>query len=112
MPNQTCGNVNQNLRPVRTDRQDSIAIAKYGCEKWFSLKNFYPEKPVYSELKILGRQYANYMELHISALSHCRSNYVTIRVEKINLLILFKSTAIIAILPLFLKTNTTDSIPL
>ena len=58
----------QNLRPVKTDRQDSIAIAKYGCEKWFSLKNFYPENTIYSELKILGRQYAHYIELHISAL--------------------------------------------
>lgn len=58
----------QNLRPIKTDKQDSIAIAKYGCEKWFSLKNFSPENPIYSELKILGRQYAHYMELHISAL--------------------------------------------
>ena len=58
----------QNLRPVKTDKHDSIAIAKYGCEKWFSLQNFYPENETYSELKILGRQYAHYMELHISAL--------------------------------------------
>ena len=58
----------QNLRMVKTDKQDAVAIAHYGCEKWFRLQNYPMDSKVYQELKLLGRQYAHYMEIHISAL--------------------------------------------
>ena len=53
----------QNLRMVKTDKQDAVAIAHYGCEKWFRLQNFSMDSKVYQDLKLLGRQYAHYMEM-------------------------------------------------
>ena len=58
----------QNLRMVKTDKQDGATIAHYGYEKWFCLQNFSMDSKVYQDFKLLGRHYAHYMEIHISAL--------------------------------------------
>ena len=56
------------IRGAKTDRLDSIMIANYGLEKWFKLQNHEGNEEIYAELKILGRQYRYYMELHVKAL--------------------------------------------
>lgn len=56
------------LRKVKTDRADSMMIAGYGIEHWYSLKEFQVSQDVYAELRILSRQYRHHMQLRISAL--------------------------------------------
>lgn len=56
------------IRGAKTDRLDSILIAQYGIEKWFRLQKYETDDEIYSELKLLGRRYRFYMELHIKAL--------------------------------------------
>lgn len=56
------------LRKVKTDRVDSIAIAGYGIDRWYSLKEFQVSQDIYAELKLLSRQYHHHMQLRISAL--------------------------------------------
>ena len=59
---------NNNFRNVKTDKMDSITIANYGIEKWFKLKRYEASESTYTELKLLGRRYRHYMEMHIQAL--------------------------------------------
>lgn len=56
------------LRKVKTDRADSMMIAGYGIDYWYSLKEFQVSHNVYDELRILSRQYRHHMQLRISAL--------------------------------------------
>ena len=56
------------IRGAKTDKLDSIVIANYGIEKWYKLQNYNNDEAVYAELKLLGRRYRFYMELHIKAL--------------------------------------------
>lgn len=56
------------IRGAKTDKLDSITIANYGIEKWYKLQEYKSDEEVYAELKLLGRRYQHYMELHISAL--------------------------------------------
>ena len=55
-------------RGAKTDRLDSIMIANYGMEKWFKLRKHESDEAVYSELKLLGRRYRYYMEIHVKSL--------------------------------------------
>lgn len=57
-----------NIRGAKTDRLDSITIANYGIEKWFKLQKYESDEATYAELKLLGRRYRYYMELHVKAL--------------------------------------------
>ena len=57
-----------NMRGVKTDRLDSITIANYGIEKWYKLQKYEGDQETYAELKLLGRRYRFYMELHVKAL--------------------------------------------
>jgi len=57
-----------NIRRVKTDKFDSVMIANYGIDKWFKLQEYVGDEAVYAELKLLGRQYRHYMELHVKAL--------------------------------------------
>ena len=57
-----------NFRGVKTDNRDSITIANYGIEKWFKLQRYSEFGLEYKELKLLGRRYRYYMELHVKAL--------------------------------------------
>ena len=56
------------IRGAKTDKLDSIMIANYGIEKWFKLKRYAGDEEIYAELKLLGRRYRYYMELHVKAL--------------------------------------------
>lgn len=56
------------IRGAKTDKLDSIMIANYGIEKWFKLKRYAGDEEIYAELKLLGRRYRHYMELHVKAL--------------------------------------------
>ncbi len=57
-----------NTRGAKTDKIDSKIIANFGIEKWFKLRNYEGDETVYTELKLLGRRYRFYMELHVNAL--------------------------------------------
>ncbi len=56
------------IRGVKTDKLDSMMIANYGIEKWFKLQKYEGDEEVYAELKLLGRRYRFYMELHVKGL--------------------------------------------
>ena len=56
------------IRGAKTDRLDSIMIANYGIEKWFKLQKHESDEETYAELKLLGRRYRFYMELHVKSL--------------------------------------------
>ena len=56
------------IRGAKTDRLDSVMIAHYGIEKWFKLQKYDSDEELYAELKLLGRRYRYYMELHVKAL--------------------------------------------
>lgn len=56
------------LRGAKTDKLDSKTIANYGIEKWFKLQRYEGDEETYAELKLLGRRYRYYMELHVKAL--------------------------------------------
>ena len=55
------------LRKVKTDKMDAIKIANYGIDQWFKLVNYEVSDSVYSELKILGRQYSHYITMRIAS---------------------------------------------
>jgi len=57
-----------NIRGAKTDKLDSVMIANYGIEKWFKLQKHEGDEETYAELKLLGRRYRYYMELHVKAL--------------------------------------------
>lgn len=56
------------IRGAKTDKLDSIMIANYGIDKWFKLQKHEGDEETYAELKLLGRRYRYYMELHVKAL--------------------------------------------
>ena len=55
------------VRRSKTDKLDSIIIAKYGIDNWFSLINYIPNSEIYDELKLLNNQYHNYITLRVKA---------------------------------------------
>lgn len=56
------------IRGAKTDKLDSITIAHYGIDKWTELQKYESTAETYAELKLLGRQYRHYMDLHIKSL--------------------------------------------
>ena len=58
----------QGLRRVKTDKADSMAIAKYGIDNWYSLKDYIASEEKYTELTLLSRQYRHYMRIHVASL--------------------------------------------
>ena len=54
------------LRKAKTDRIDSIRIANYGIDHWFSMTAYCPPDEIYAELKLLGRQYEQYVRLKVN----------------------------------------------
>ena len=54
------------LRKAKTDKIDSIRIANYGIDHWFSMTAYCPPDEIYKELKLLGRQYEQYVRLKVS----------------------------------------------
>ena len=55
------------LRKGKTDKLDSIKIANYGIDNWFKLTDYEATDEVYSELKLLGRQYSHYIAMRIES---------------------------------------------
>ena len=53
------------LRKAKTDKIDSIRIANYGIDHWFSITAYCPPDEIYKELKLLGRQYEQYVRLKV-----------------------------------------------
>ena len=53
------------LRKAKTDKIDSIRIANYGIDHWFSMAAYCPPDEIYKELKLLGRQYEQYVRLKV-----------------------------------------------
>ena len=58
----------QGLRRVKTDKADSMTIAKYGLDNWDELKEFDRSEDKYRELTLLSRQYRHYMRIHVASL--------------------------------------------
>ncbi len=54
------------LRKAKTDKIDSIKIANYRIDYWFSMSEYCPPDEIYSELKLLGRQYDQYVRLKVN----------------------------------------------
>lgn len=54
------------LRKAKTDKIDSIRISNYGIDHWFSMTAYCPPDEIYAELKLLGRQYDQYVRLKIN----------------------------------------------
>ena len=54
------------LRKAKTDKIDSVRIANYGIDHWFSMPAYCPPDEIYEELKLLGRQYEQYVRLKVS----------------------------------------------
>jgi transposase len=54
------------LRKAKTDKIDSVRIANYGIDHWFSMTAYCSPDEVYEELKLLGRQYEQYVRLKVS----------------------------------------------
>lgn len=55
------------LRQGKTDKMDSLKIASYGIDNWFHLVDYHAEDELYTELRLLGRQYLHYISLKIKA---------------------------------------------
>ena len=58
------------LRKAKTDKIDSIRIANYGIHHWFSITAYCPPDEIYKELKLLGRQYEQYVRLKVGCKIH------------------------------------------
>lgn len=54
------------LRKAKTDKIDSIRITNYGIDHWFSMTAYCPPDEIYAELKLLSRQYDQYVRLKIN----------------------------------------------
>jgi len=57
--------INVSLRKAKTDKIDAAKIAKFGLDHWFDLTDYRPDEKIYEELKILGRQYLQFMGMYI-----------------------------------------------
>ncbi|WP_419002906.1 IS110 family transposase [Anaerotignum lactatifermentans] len=57
----------QGLRRVKTDKQDAITISHYGIDHWYRLKEYKAQENIYTELKLLGRQYCHYMRMRVES---------------------------------------------
>lgn len=59
--------VSMTLRKGKTDKMDSIKIANYGIDNWFRLEEYQVTDEVYSELRLLVRQYSHYIKMRIES---------------------------------------------
>ena len=57
----------QGLRRVKTDKQDAVTISHYGIDHWYRLKEYEAQENIYTELKLLGRQYCHYMRMRVES---------------------------------------------
>lgn len=73
------------VRGAKTDKLDSITIANYGIDKWFKLQKYESDEEIYAKLKLVGRRYRYYMELHVKALQALTHvlDYTMSRIKKL-----------------------------
>ena len=55
----------QGIRNAKTDKIDSRIIANYGIDFWYHLTDFQGSEQHYLELRLLGRQYRQYMKFRV-----------------------------------------------
>lgn len=55
----------QGIRNAKTDKIDSRIIANYGIDFWYRLTDFKASEQHYLELRLLGRQYRQYMKFRV-----------------------------------------------
>ena len=55
----------QGIRNAKTDKIDSKIIANYGIDCWYHLTDFKGSEQHYLELRLLGRQYRQYMKFRV-----------------------------------------------
>jgi len=55
------------LRKGKTDKMDSVRIANYGIDSWFKLVDYSSPEEIYTQLKLLGRQYAHYIRMRVES---------------------------------------------
>ena len=51
------------LRKVKNDKKDSLKLATYCCEKWYKLKRYEPDNDIRSNLRLLSREYSEYINI-------------------------------------------------
>jgi transposase len=54
------------VRKVKTDKKDSLKIAKYGLDNWNRLREYTPMDAIRQQLKLFSRQYNLYMKTVVS----------------------------------------------
>ena len=54
------------IRNPKTDRIDSLIIAQYGIDYWYRIKSQHDRSEIRQELKLLGKQYVQYMKIRIA----------------------------------------------
>ena len=54
------------IRKVKTDKADSLKIAKYGLDNWVNLREHTPMDTIRQQLKLCSRQYNIYMKTEVS----------------------------------------------
>lgn len=57
---------NNTLRRVKTDKADSLKIARYGLDNWAQLRQYTPMDTIRYQLKTMNRQYALYTKTKIA----------------------------------------------
>lgn len=56
---------NTNIRPGKTDKKDSFTIANYAIDYWHKLERYTEKNPIYDQLKLLSRQYNQYIAMRV-----------------------------------------------
>ena len=56
----------QGIRNPKTDRIDALIIAQYGIDFWYRSKKQNDRSEERSELRLLGRQYEQYMKIRVA----------------------------------------------
>ena len=55
------------IRKGKTDKIDALKIASYGIMNWYNIQEYMPENSIYAELRLLSRQYYQYMNIKIKS---------------------------------------------
>jgi len=59
--------INSNIRPGKTDKKDALMIANYGIDNWYKLIPYSEPKFAYDKLRLLSRQYNQYIGIRVKA---------------------------------------------
>ena len=59
--------LNTSIRPGKTDKKDALMIANYGIDNWYNLVPYSNSNAAYDKLRLLSRQYNQYIGMRIKA---------------------------------------------